>query len=210
MPRGVYIVGEDPVTLAIIQRIIKDYAPHLNIIQSLPARGSQIKSKIGSFNTVANSSPVILLTDLDTDPCAPMAKANLLKGLSSVSPEFVINVAVDEAEAWLLADRDGFSTYFGIPLDHMPQASPQKMMGRNPRIEVEVPLKSSYYITHNLITSSSKATLKQQIFAEDSCKGKEYNSAMLPFVSDVWNVENARQFSYSLNGMILRIQQIAP
>ena len=121
MPRGVYIVGEDPVTLAIIQRIIKDYAPHLNIIQSLPARGSQIKSKIGSFNTVANSSPVILLTDLDTDPCAPMAKANLLKGLSSVSPEFVINVAVDEAEAWLLADRDGILEYHLIicPKHHL-------------------------------------------------------------------------------------------
>lgn len=48
--KGVYIVGEDPVTLEIIHRILSVYAPNLQIIQTLPARGSEIKNKIGSFN----------------------------------------------------------------------------------------------------------------------------------------------------------------
>ena len=39
--KEVYIVGEDPVTIEIIRRIVKDYAPNLCIKGQLPARGSE-------------------------------------------------------------------------------------------------------------------------------------------------------------------------
>ena len=48
--KEVYIVGEDPVTIEIIRRIVKDYAPNLCIKGQLPARGSEIKSKMENFN----------------------------------------------------------------------------------------------------------------------------------------------------------------
>lgn len=47
--------------------------------------------------------PVILLTDLDADNCAPELKRKLLGGLEQAE-NLVFNVAVDEAEAWLMAD----------------------------------------------------------------------------------------------------------
>ena len=42
----VFIVGEDPVTQEILRRLIKDYAPNLVVKNTLPARGSEIKSKM--------------------------------------------------------------------------------------------------------------------------------------------------------------------
>ena len=67
--RDVFIAGEDEATRAVIVRLIKDYAPNLHILRELPARGSQVKAKIPNFNALARTIPVILLTDLDDDPC---------------------------------------------------------------------------------------------------------------------------------------------
>ena len=48
----VFIVGEDPVTQEILRRLINDYAPDLVVKNTLPARGSEIKSKMENFNTI--------------------------------------------------------------------------------------------------------------------------------------------------------------
>lgn len=204
----VFIVGEDPVTRAIIYRLLKDYAPGIKVIQSLPARGGEIKSKIVSFNHLASSYPIILLSDLDTDPCPPIAKSNLLKDVTDVATDFIINIAVDEAEAWLFADREGFARYFEVPLESVPESSLQKLQGMKPRIEMAVPVKSSFYLTHTLIELSSNSTLRNQVYSSSSCKGKEYNSALLPFVSNYWNPEEARKNAYSLERMIQRICEL--
>lgn len=116
---------------------------------------------------------------------------------------------LDEAEAWLLADREGFAQYLEIDETDMPAASLQKFGGMTKRIEMDVPLKSSYFLTHRLMQKSKNQDLKAQIFVEGkSCKGPEYNSALLPFVKTKWNIENARKNSYSLEKTIQRIQTV--
>lgn len=208
--RDVYIVGEDDATRAVIERIIADYNPNLNILQSLPARGSQIKAMMSRFNTLATRNPVILLTDLDDDPCAPIGKQKLLAGMVQ-SHDFILNIAYDEVEAWLMADTDGFSTYFSIPKKEMPAFTLQKMQGRKALSEISLDVKSSWHLTHRLSHRSTNSTVKDQISVpidEPACKGKEYNSAIVPFVRNAWNPEAARQVSDSLNRMILRIQNL--
>lgn len=208
--RDVFIAGEDEATRAVITRLITNYAPNLRIVSSLPARGSQLKAKIKEFNDLASTSPVVLLADLDTDNCAPIGKSNLLNGLVQ-SPEFIINIAVDEVEAWLLADKAGFAKYFGLPLAAMPKFELQKMSGRKALSEIALSIKSSWHLTHQLIQQSSNAELKAQIevpMHEKICKGKEYNTAIVPFIMGYWNPETARMASDSLNRMILRLQGI--
>ena len=75
--KDVYIVGEDPVTIEIIRRIVKYYAPNLCIKGYLPARGSEIKNKMENFNNFSLVYPVILLSDMDTADCAPLAESDL-------------------------------------------------------------------------------------------------------------------------------------
>ena len=200
--KEVYIVGEDPVTIEIIRRIVKEYAPNLCIKGQLPARGSEIKSKMENFNKFSLVYPVILLSDMDTADCAPLAKSDLMKGMSQQNRNFIINIAVDEAEAWLFADTKGFAKY-------IPKSSEQKFGGLKKRLEINVPLKSSFYLTHQVIVNSNEKELREQIYAPGrSCKGPEYNPALLPFIKEFWNIEEARKNSYSLEGMIKRIQGI--
>ena len=208
--RDIFIVGEDDATKAIIKRLVGDYNSNLKIVQSIPARGSEIKSRIKEFNTLAVDYPVILLTDLDDEPCAPIGKNNLLNGIVQ-SQDFIINIANDEAEAWLMADTKGFSKYFGIPIGSMPQFVMQKMQGRKLLSEISLNVKSSWQLTHVLAPLSSKQDIKSQISVpptEKTCKGKEYNTVLVPFIDSIWNPEVARQVSDSLNRMILRIQRI--
>ena len=76
---GVYIVGEDDVTRHVIYRILSYCgAGRFTVLMELPARGGEIKNKIPNFNQLAMKFPVILLTDLDADNCAPELKRNNL------------------------------------------------------------------------------------------------------------------------------------
>lgn len=81
----IYIVGEDPVTCEIVKRIVADYAPNLVVKGTLPARGSEIKSKMISFNLLASSYPIVLLSDMDADDCAPIAKDKLTKDVATLN-----------------------------------------------------------------------------------------------------------------------------
>lgn len=205
--KNVFIVGEDPVTRAILSRVIKDFAPHLRVIGSLPARGSQLKSKVGEFNKLSETNPVILLSDQDTEDCAPQAKKKLLTGISQ-NDDFVVNIAADEAESWLLADKKGFANYLKIDENAMPDSTEQKFGGPRARKEISVPLKSSYYLTHELIRNSHNKNLREQISAVESCKGPEYNDAICPFIDEKWDIQAAQSNSYSLQGMIKRVEEL--
>lgn len=203
--KDVYIAGEDEATKAVIIRLLRDYAPSLHVVGELPARGSQVKTKISNYNRLAGSIPVILLTDLDNEPCGPISKNKLL-GAIVQEPKFVINIAVDEVEAWLMADRDGFARYFGIPINQMPISTIQKMSGCKPLPEISVSVKSSWLFTHSLMQNSTNAEKKAQVAVsptDKNSKGKEYNTAVVPFIQNVWNPEVARAASDSLNRMIV-------
>lgn len=210
MAKSVFIAGEDPVTREILQRLIQNYCPNLVIAGTLPARGSELKSKVQNFNALAADIPVIVLSDLDTEDCAPLAKSKLLNGVVTVAENLIINIAVDEAEAWLLADRDGFANYFKIDITNMPTAKEQKFGGPRKRLEVDVPLKASLYLTHQLMAYSKDPKLKAQIYtnSKSKCKGSAYNTAMLPFIKSKWNVEQAARGSYSLQTTIDRLKAL--
>lgn len=206
--KKVYIVGEDDVTKAIIRKIMEKYAPALELQTELPARGSEIKHKIPEFNALAATAPVILLTDLDTDDCAPVTKDLLINGINK-QDDFIINIAVDEAEAWLMADRVNFARFLGINIEKMPVSCPQKQGGMKALTEMQIATKASFYLTHSLILESTKADLKEQIKSHGrKCKGKEYNTALLPFIANQWNPENAKSNSDSLHRMISRLQAL--
>jgi len=202
----IVIVGEDEVTFAIIKRILPYCSDSFEIILELPARGGQVKNKIQEFNNLSGHYPVILLTDLDSDVCAPILLNRLVENKNN---NFIFNIAVDEAEAWLMADREGFSTYFKIKIEDMPSAHQTKQGGKNALTEMNFTYKSSMYLTHELIQKSKSLEYKQQLTPKKgAAKGPEYNSCMLPFVQNAWNIDNARKNSDSLNRMISRIENL--
>ena len=202
----IYIVGEDAVTSAVIKRILSNSSADFEIISELPARGGQIKSKMHEFNKLSETYPVVLLIDLDSNDCAPILLKDLIKGKND---DFVINIAVDEAEAWLMADREGFASYFNINVNDMPVAHQTKQGGRKALTEMDFKCKSSWFLTHELIKKSKSSEFVQQLTPKkNASKGPEYNHCILPFIQNAWNIDNARKNSDSLNRMIMRIENL--
>ena len=204
----VYISAEDPVTKAVIERLLSYTSPRLKVFKNIPARGGEIKNKILQLNTISATRPVVALIDLDDNGCAPTLKKELLHG-NTPQTDFLLNIAIDEAEAWLMADKKGFSAYFGFPESLIPDATMQKMGGMVKVQEMEFNLKSSWQLTHQIMPSSTNAELKAQMVAQgNAAKGKEYNTAILPFINNVWNVAAASANSDSLRRMIRRLQDL--
>jgi len=202
----VYIVGEDPVTYTVIKKILAYCSSDFEIIAELPARGGEAKNKIPEFNRLSKDHPVILLIDLDNNVCAPQLIKQLIKDKND---DFVFNIAVDEAEAWLMADRKGFAAYFKIKIEDMPFAHQTKQGGKKALTEMNFSYKSSMYLTHELIKKMENSEYIRQLTPKKGAtKGPEYNSCMLPFIRNAWNIDDARQNSDSLNRMILRIENL--
>ena len=202
-----YIAAEDPVTFGIIHKILGNVFPEFEIITELPARGGQVKSMIKHFNTLSETNPVILLTDLDNCDCAPRMLYEMLG--TAKNDRFIFNIAVDEAEAWLMADRQGFAEYFRLDESYIPNARLTRQGGRIERKEMDFRYKSSLFFGREIICNSSSKELIDQLTPKNGAKkGPEYNSVMLPFISEKWNIESACLNSDSLQRMVSRIRNL--
>jgi hypothetical protein len=200
------IVGEDPVTQSIIERLIKEYRTDITIKNRLPARGGQIQALAPKYNILG--SPTFLLTDLDAYNCPP----ELIKkwfGGDSISNEFLFRIAQEEAETWLMADRTGFSKWLSVGVDLIPKP---KLIDKKKGIsEIIFPMKPSLYMMMKIASHSTNLKLKEDLTPKKGAgKGPAYNSAMLPFIENKWNIEHAALNSYSLTKAIQRLKSFNP
>jgi hypothetical protein len=203
--KDIIIVGEDQVTLQVIKRLLGEICPEsFSIVREDPVRGSEVKKLTPKYNVLAESIPVILLADLDQEPCPVTAQAEWLNNIQK-NPDFMFRFAIDEAESWLLADRPGFAAFLGISETRIPEPTPART--REPHnLEIRPPYKSSLFMMRELATFSPNQELKHQLTPLDlRSKSSEYNSALLPFISQFWNIQAAIQNSYSLQKMVRRL-----
>jgi hypothetical protein len=205
---GIIVVGEDEVTRAIIKRVIR-YIGNLPIDPVIqPVRGSQLKSLLENYNRLAASREIIILTDLDTVDCAPTLLKNWFtdKGISK-HKNLIFRIAVTEGESWLLADRQGFATWLKIPLDLIPLPSSQNPRKEPGEIEVRPQCKPSLFIMKNLASrSTDKEKYRMLMPREGAKKGPQYNSCLLPFIEDKWNIATAIKYSSSLRRAVHKIK----
>jgi hypothetical protein len=203
----VYIVGEDDATREIIKRVLKFCSNDFEIISELPARGGQIKGKILNYNNLSNAYPVILLMDLDVNDCAPTVIQQFFRDTEK-NNHFIFNIVNDEAEVWLMADRTNFSEFFHVPIEKIPL--PKQIRNKKEYYsEMYFPYKSSYYMVNEIIPNSRIKEFREQMIPQNGAKkGKEYNSALTPFIRKHWDINNASINSDSLSRMINRINKL--
>jgi hypothetical protein len=76
-----------------------------------------LKQNIPRFNQAARIHPFIILADLEDDECAPgLIQEWLPRGRHA---NLVLRIAVRMVESWLLADREGFAKFLGVPLNRI-------------------------------------------------------------------------------------------
>jgi hypothetical protein len=138
--------------------------------------------------------PVICIADTDGE--CPVEKIRALN-LAKLSSNFVLRFAHTEAESWVLADRNGFSSKFGVPVSKLPH-SPDAVSDAK-RLVLTLASRSKYRWVRDEIVSVSDV----------SKRGSGYNMHLISFVRDSWNVEVAKKSSESLSRACSAIARIA-
>lgn len=205
----IYIVGEDPVTRAVLHRIVQYCVPDHNFnLKDEPARGTEILKKLDNYIQLANVYPVLMLIDLDTYHCAKNFVSDVL-GSKDIPTNFTFRVAVTEAEAWLMADRAGISKFLGVPVSRIPNSHLLNKRRRPYDNELEFRLKPSLEMMMDIAPHSSKSIILENLVPVDhTSKGAEYNNTLEPFILQRWNIEAAMKNSYSLRRTVKRINLI--
>ncbi len=198
------IICEDSATKEILLRVINFCSLSYEKLSQTELRGGKIKNNFQKYNLLAKNELIILLLDLDTADCPSTLLKTLLQR-NVKNENFLVNIAVDEAESWLIADRENFSQYFEVPIEKIPFAE-KNIFQKG--IEMLFPYKSSLYIIREIIPHSKNKEFVRQLFPKNGAKkGPEYNKALTPFIQNIWDINNAMKNSESLHGMIHRIEK---
>lgn len=200
----IIVVGEDEVTREIIKRLLDFSDKGFQVFREEPVRGSQIKEKFLNYNLLSNKMPVFVLMDSDNE-CSVALRNNLLKE-NTVGKNMLFRIAYFEAELWLMADRKGFAEFLKIKSELIPMSEQidKKKVYIN---ELNFPYKPSLYLMTELVSKSKDADIKQKLTPKFKAKkGPEYNSTIVPFIKNKWNIDEAMKNSYSLRKAIERIR----
>jgi len=192
------LVYEDDLSCSVLKKIIKETKRPYEIGGLFSGRGSNyIKRNIKGFNYAARGMPYLVLIDLDQNECAPY----LIKEWLSIQKHnnLLFRVAVREVESWILADVDSFSSFLGISRMWIP-------------VQVEE-IHDPKQILINLARKSRKREIREDIVPQPGSKrkqGRGYNSRLIKYVINYWNIQNALKNSDSLQRTFRALEEFKP
>ena len=197
----VTLAVEDRLSDAVAKRLLADYAPGLQIFDTMGLQGNDyLKRNLRQLNHIAhNLRPVLLFTDLDRPLSCPPALLRDWTGNIRRSPNLLLRVAVLEIESWLLADRNSVADWLSIAVSRIP-AQPENIS--NPkRLLIELASRSRQ-------RHLRAALVPRQGIGTDQI-GPDYNHTVGDFATHHWHPETARRNAPSLHRAIVRIAELA-
>jgi hypothetical protein len=195
---AIVTVTEDELGEALADRLVAHSGTGLEIAVRMGRKGAgYLRAKLPQLLGLAGKVPVLMLTDLDRQECPPTLIRAWL-GERNPPPHLLLRVAVREAEAWLMADRDGFAGYFEVPRHRVPEA-PEHL--DDPKREMLSILSrfASRAVRRDMV-SGTPGALRQ---------GFGYNPRCREFVERHWHLERALPSAESLHRARRRIHWLA-
>lgn len=110
---SISLAVEDDLSEFVLRRVLSERSVQYNVRRVLKKGGfGYLKKQCRAFNNLAQSCPVLLLTDLDQSSCP----TELIKDWISfqMHPRFLMRVAVREIEAWLLAHESALRKFLKV------------------------------------------------------------------------------------------------
>jgi len=194
-PVRVILVVEDILSEVLLRRMKRHYPGTFQLAAALGKEGfGFIKKNMAAFNKVAATTAFIVMTDLDDQLCPQFLLRSWLR--EPLHPNLMFRVAIREAEAWLLADREALARYLkiriqDIPLDSETVADPKKLV-------IDLARESrSDEIRDALVPGPGR---RRKV-------GPDYNGCLLRFVFRDWDPEEARKRSRSLHRALLAFER---
>ena len=196
--KELYIATEDALSEAVADRLVSEVNEGLRVVVRMGRKGNgYLKQKLPDLIRTAHSIPVLLLTDLDRDECPPALLTNW-HGSRELPKNMLLRVVVREVEAWLLADREGFSLFSGVPIEKVP---------RNPES-----LGDPKQVLLGLVRRFGKRVVKANLLPERGSTaqiGLGYNEALRSFVWESWSVDQAAAHADSLARTCRRLRELS-
>lgn len=197
-PIPLNIAVEDALTEFLLIKILASIAPTY-ATRTVYNRGGAgyLKRTINGFNNAAKGTPFLVGTDLDTYECPAALISDWLQ--SPKHHNLLIRVAVHEAEAWVLADKENFAKFLGINRSLVPDEAEKVSDPKG-----------------KLIQLARRARSKQ--LRDDICPpkgstrkvGPNYNARLATFVQHHWDPQAARQRADSLARAMDRLAAFQP
>jgi len=188
------VAVEDVLSEVVVRRLIETIRPDLNISVVMRKNGrGYLQSRARELNRTARAVPVLIVADLDRPiPCPPDLIDQWLS--SPPAPLLLFRIAVMEIESWILADRNSFAEFLGVPSHRIPPntdaiAQPKEFI-------VSLARKSRRRDIRDDLVPVPGAT---------STVGPAFNPRLADFVSGSWNVEKAVRSSPSLRRSVDRL-----
>ena len=195
--RPVALATEDVLSEAVGQRLVEETDSDLAVTERLRRGGfGYLKSSMRKFCELSRHTPVLLLTDLDTEECP----ATLIEDWSRKDPipqQLLFRVAVRQIEAWLLADREGMSDLLNVSVRRLP-ADPDALE----------------YAKRCLLQLAQRAprAIREDLVVQDgatAAQGLGYNVVLSNFVRTTWEPSRAVHRSNSLARARMRLTELA-
>ena len=191
------IVVEDSLSEAVIRKILNSQPHQFYIGYCYQRRGfGYIKLKKRGFNNAAQETPYLVLADLE-DECAPKQIEAWLP--EPMHPNLLFRIAVQEVESWLLADKEGLSSFLGISANLI-------------QMDIENIADPKKHLI-NLARRSRKRSLRESLVPRSGSTAKigpDYNGQLSSFVANQWDIESAMKNSDSLRRTISAINRFQP
>lgn len=195
--RPIYIATEDILSETVAERLVHESTRNLQIAVRVRRNGNAyLKSKFPELLKTSAKIPVFLITGLDNIQCPVELIKNWTQN-TPAPPGMIMRVAVREVESWILADRDGFSGYTGIPVEKM---------ALNPDA-----LSDPKRVRLNLVKRYARKRIKESLLPSKSSSSKigwKYNAVLCQFARDVWSVDRAVRHSVSLRRAVNRLSSL--
>jgi hypothetical protein len=197
-PIPVNIAVEDPLSETLLRTLMvqtkKPYA-----IGTCYSEGGfgYLKKNLSGFNAGARFVPMIILTDLDRYACVPELIHDWFE--RERNPNLLLRVAVKEIEAWVLAHRKAFLSFFEIPRHEIPHQVDK--IDDPKRFLIELVRKSPNQERRRRIVPPVNSTRTQ---------GPDYNACLTEFVQHEWKATEAIKLSASIQRTWKALNNFSP
>jgi hypothetical protein len=181
------IAFEDILSEAVITRILSRFFPEARIARRFHGRGSgYLKLHLQAFVNGSRHIPYFVLIDSDRESCAKKFLTTLIK--DKPPRQCMLRIAVHEVESWLLAD-------FNNLLKSLKIQSGKCFYNNTDEIE-----RPKEYILKIIDRGAPEVIKKSLIHAScgGATQGPGYNSFMVRFAMEQWNIDAALYHSESL------------
>ena len=181
----VQVAVEGRLDEAVVRRLLLACGARPGMVRGKEGRG-YVLTRIRGYNEGARYGDLwFVLVDLDRDGCAP---ALVAETLPDPAAGMCFRVAVHEVEAWLLADRAGFSKWASVPVSRIPD-------------DVEAIAQPKEQLIA-IVRKSRRREWRDAIVprpGSDQREGPAYTSVLTEFVASDWDVEAAASVAPSLD-----------